>query len=46
MHARVSGLADFLAEDERDALRIGRRIVARLNWRKPSRTSSPTVCST
>ena len=33
MHARVSGLADFLAEDERDALRIGRRIVARLNWR-------------
>jgi len=34
MHARVSGLADYLAEDERDALRIGRRIVARLNWRK------------
>ena len=41
MHARVSGLADFLAEDERDALRIGRRIVARLNWRKPSRRSFP-----
>jgi acyl-CoA carboxylase subunit beta len=35
MHARVSGLADYLAEDEHDALRIGRRIVARLNWRKP-----------
>ncbi|WP_372727793.1 acyl-CoA carboxylase subunit beta [Nocardioides sp.] len=34
MHARTSGLADYLAEDERDALRIGRRIVARLNWRK------------
>ncbi|MFB9902969.1 acyl-CoA carboxylase subunit beta [Allokutzneria oryzae] len=34
MHARTSGLADFLAEDEPDALRIGRRIVARLNWRK------------
>jgi acetyl-CoA carboxylase carboxyltransferase component len=34
MHARVSGLADHLAEDERDALRIGRRIVARLGWRK------------
>jgi acyl-CoA carboxylase subunit beta len=32
MHARRSGLADFLAEDERDALRIGRSIVARLNW--------------
>ncbi len=36
MHARVSGLADYLAEDERDAIRIGRRIVARLNWRKPA----------
>jgi len=36
MHARVSGLADYLAEDELDAIRIGRRIVARLNWRKPS----------
>jgi acyl-CoA carboxylase subunit beta len=34
MHATVSGLADYLAEDEHDALRIGRRIVANLNWRK------------
>ena len=34
MHARVSGLADYLAQDEHDAIRIGRRIVARLNWRK------------
>ncbi len=34
MHARTSGLADYLAEDERDAIRLGRRIVARLNWRK------------
>ncbi len=33
MHAKVSGLADYLAEDEPDAIRIGRRIVARLNWR-------------
>ncbi len=31
MHARTSGLADYLAVDEYDALRIGRRIVARLN---------------
>jgi acetyl-CoA carboxylase carboxyltransferase component len=36
MHARISGLADFLAEDEHDALRLGRRIVARLNWSKHS----------
>jgi acyl-CoA carboxylase subunit beta len=34
MHATTSGLADYLAGDERDALRIGRRIVRRLNWRK------------
>jgi acetyl-CoA carboxylase carboxyltransferase component len=43
MHAQVSGLADYLAEDERDALRIGRRIVARLGWRKlgPGPTEPP-----
>jgi acetyl-CoA carboxylase carboxyltransferase component len=34
MHARTSGLADFLALDEQDAIRIGRSIVKRLNWRK------------
>jgi acetyl-CoA carboxylase carboxyltransferase component len=34
MHARTSGLADHLAADERDALRLGRRIVADLGWRK------------
>ncbi|MFY9335027.1 MAG: carboxyl transferase domain-containing protein, partial [Mycobacterium sp.] len=34
MHARVSGLADYFALDEPDAIRIGRRIVARLNWVK------------
>ena len=34
MHARTSGLADYFAVDELDAIRIGRRIVARLNWRK------------
>lgn len=34
MHARTSGLADYLAVDERDAIRIGRRIIARLNREK------------
>ena len=34
MHARTSGLADYLAEDEADALRIGRQIVSHLRWRK------------
>jgi acetyl-CoA carboxylase carboxyltransferase component len=32
MHARRSGLADHLAVDERDALRLGRQIVRRLNY--------------
>jgi acetyl-CoA carboxylase carboxyltransferase component len=34
MHADVSGLADYLAEDEVDALRMCREVVAHLNWRK------------
>lgn len=34
MHASRSGLADFLAEDERDAIRLARQCVRRLNWRK------------
>ncbi len=47
MHARVSGLADYLAVDERDAIRIGRRIVARLNRRtKPGIQRAETRNST
>jgi acetyl-CoA carboxylase carboxyltransferase component len=34
MHGTTSGLADFVAEDETDAIRLARRVVARLNWRK------------
>ncbi|MBC3189933.1 acyl-CoA carboxylase subunit beta [Pseudonocardia sp. C8] len=34
MHARVSGLCDHFAVDEHDCIRIGRRIVAELNWHK------------
>jgi acetyl-CoA carboxylase carboxyltransferase component len=45
MHARVSGLADYLAVDERDALRIGRRIVARLNHRKASGVSTGSTAT-
>ena len=45
MHAQVSGLADYYAQDELDALRIGRRIVARLNWRKqgPQAQAAPVA---
>ncbi|MFI6751058.1 acyl-CoA carboxylase subunit beta [Actinomadura luteofluorescens] len=34
MHARTSGLADYMAADEADALRLGRQIVANLNHRR------------
>jgi len=34
MHSRTSGVSDYLAEDEYDAIRLGRTIVAHLNWRK------------
>ena len=34
MHAEVSGLADYLAEDELDALRLCREVVGHLNYRK------------
>ncbi|WP_291797824.1 MULTISPECIES: acyl-CoA carboxylase subunit beta [Brevibacterium] len=43
MHARTSGLADYLARDEQDALRIGRRIVARLNHRKEGPAPGPVA---
>ncbi|MFP6655785.1 MAG: carboxyl transferase domain-containing protein, partial [Myxococcota bacterium] len=34
MHAEISGLGEYLAEDEPDALRICREIVSHLNWQK------------
>ncbi|MGD0698359.1 MAG: carboxyl transferase domain-containing protein [Trebonia sp.] len=34
MHSRVSGVADYFAVDELDCIRIGRQIVADLNWHK------------
>ena len=43
MHARVSGLADFLAENELDAIRITRELVESWRWRKlgPEPTEPP-----
>ncbi|UMB70620.1 acyl-CoA carboxylase subunit beta [Mycobacterium paraterrae] len=43
MHSRVSGLGDYFAVDELDAIRIGRRIVARLNWTKQGPKPAPVV---
>jgi acetyl-CoA carboxylase carboxyltransferase component len=45
MHSRVSGVSDYFAQDERDAIRLGREIMAHLNWQKhgpgPSREAEP-----
>ncbi len=47
MHSRVSGLSDYFAQDELDALRMGRSIIGHLNWRKqgygPTRSVSEPV---
>jgi geranyl-CoA carboxylase beta subunit len=34
MHTGISGLGDYLAEDDRDAIRIARDIVAKLDWNR------------
>jgi acetyl-CoA carboxylase carboxyltransferase component len=34
LHAEVSGLGDYFAEDEMDALRMCREVISHLNWRK------------
>jgi acetyl-CoA carboxylase carboxyltransferase component len=43
MHARISGLADHFAVDELDCIRIGRQIVADLNWHKQGPAASQPV---
>jgi len=42
MHAHTSGLADYVAENDADAIRIGREIVGRLNWQKTIRAELQT----
>jgi acyl-CoA carboxylase subunit beta len=34
MHTTISGLGDYLADDELDGIRICREVVSHLNWRK------------
>jgi acetyl-CoA carboxylase carboxyltransferase component len=41
MHAFTSGLCDYFAKDERDAIRIGRQIVASWHWEKKGRQAGP-----
>src|SRR3954452_13052224 len=40
MHTAISGLGDYLDEDDRHALRIAREILARIDWDRPSRRES------
>ena len=35
MHASVTGLAEFLAENDADALRLARELVAKISWDRP-----------
>jgi acyl-CoA carboxylase subunit beta len=50
MHARTSGLCDYLARDEPDALRIARGIVAHLHWPRlgpgPQAVAEPPLYAT
>ena len=41
MHSEVSGLSDYLAEDEMDAIRLCRNVVSHLHWEKQG--TEPTV---
>jgi len=41
MHTSISGLGDYLAENEMDGIRLCREVVAHLNWRK--RGPGPTM---
>ena len=46
MHTSISGLGDYLAEDDRDAIRIARDILAQIDWNRdlpvePARSFKP-----
>ena len=46
MHTGISGLGDYLAEDDRDALRLAREIIGNIDWNgqlplEPTRTVRP-----
>jgi acetyl-CoA carboxylase carboxyltransferase component len=34
MHSKVSGVSDYFAQNELDAIRLGREIIAHINWKK------------
>src|SRR6187399_2090354 len=48
MHTGISGLGDYLAEDDRDGIRIARDILAKIDWnrdpRRTQRRGAPPGC--
>jgi geranyl-CoA carboxylase beta subunit len=42
MHTSVSGLGEYLAEDDRQALGIAREVVQRTGWALPARAAEPS----
>jgi geranyl-CoA carboxylase beta subunit len=41
MHATVSGLAEYLADDDAEACLIGREVIARLGWNRHAEKPAP-----
>ena len=41
MHTAISGLGDYLAEDDRDAIRIAREILAHIDWNRDMPAEPP-----
>ncbi|PUE11883.1 acetyl-CoA carboxylase carboxyltransferase subunit [Limnohabitans sp. T6-5] len=41
MHTGISGLGDYLAEDDRDGLRIAREIMGQIEWNRGMPTQAP-----
>ncbi len=41
MHTSISGLGDYLAEDDRDAIRLAREILANIDWQRSMPAEPP-----
>jgi geranyl-CoA carboxylase beta subunit len=41
MHTRITGLGEYLAEDDGDAIRIARELMGRISWQRASASAPP-----
>ena len=41
MHTSISGLGDYLAEDDRDGLRIAREVLSQIDWNRDRASQAP-----